>query len=119
MPNTLPNFHVLFWDDLLRRLKLAISEDSLFYAYEHFLEQYLHVSRVFPDAKRLFTKPPIHTTFGMLTNANSLRARRYLRHHSLCKFVETVVISHDTPYAKPCREVFLLAAQRLRRDPAD
>jgi FMN phosphatase YigB (HAD superfamily)/CTP:molybdopterin cytidylyltransferase MocA len=119
MSNTLPEFHLMFWDDLLRRLKLTVSENSLFYAYERFVEQYLHVSRVFPDAKRLLTNPIAHTTFGILTNANSLRARRYLRHHTLCKFVNAVVISHDTPYAKPCREVFLLAAQRLRRSPED
>src|SRR5258706_6431201 len=45
MSNNLPEFHLMFWDDLLRRLKLAISEDSLFYAYERFVDQYLHVSR--------------------------------------------------------------------------
>jgi putative hydrolase of the HAD superfamily len=119
MSNNLPEFHLMFWDDLLRRLRLEMTEGALFYIYERFVEQYLQISRVFPDAKRLLSNPPIRTDFGILSNANSIRARRFLRHHSLCNLVSTIVISHDTPYAKPCREVFLLAAQRLGRRPED
>jgi FMN phosphatase YigB (HAD superfamily) len=119
MAHSVPEFHLMFWDDLLERLGLGRKDGLLFSVYERFVDEYLRHSRVFADVFRLLRNHAAEVDFGLLSNANSLRARRFIEHHALRSFFKTIVVSHDTPYEKPAREVFLLAAHRLGRHPSD
>jgi FMN phosphatase YigB (HAD superfamily) len=113
MAHSTPEFHLMFWEDLLRRLDPSVTPGQLFDAYNAFVELYVKHSAVYADAAALLGNPPPSCVLGLLSNANSVRARRFLAHHGLTDRFASVVISHDTPYAKPSREVFLLAAQRM------
>jgi HAD superfamily hydrolase (TIGR01509 family) len=119
MSSNLAEFHLMFWDDLLRQLAIKSQDDLLFRIYEKFVTCYLPVSRVFPDTRDLLESLPSDFEFGVLSNANSFRARSFLKYHSLDHLFKSILISHDTPYAKPDKEIFLLAAQRFGKHPGD
>ncbi|MFY9822153.1 MAG: HAD-IA family hydrolase [Thermoanaerobaculia bacterium] len=118
MAHNIPEFHIMFWDDLVNRLGLGL-QANVFSLYDSFVELYIRTSAVFSDAVSLLESRSSNVDFGILSNSNSFRARRFLQRHALVDFVKAIVISHDTPYSKPSREVFLLAARRLGRSPAD
>jgi HAD superfamily hydrolase (TIGR01509 family) len=119
MSSSLSEFHLMFWDDLLRRLGAQADNGCLFSTYQTFIENYLPISRVFPDTYNLLRSIQNEFDFGVLSNANSFRARSFLQYHSLHKLFKTIVISHDTPYAKPNKEIFQLAAYRLGKHPSE
>ncbi len=119
MSSNLAEFHLMFWDDLLKRLGIKSDNGHLFSTYEKFIENYLPISRVFPDTYNLLHSIQSEFDFGILSNANSFRARSFLQYHSLHELFKTIVISHDTPYAKPNKEIFQLAAYRLGKHPGE
>jgi HAD superfamily hydrolase (TIGR01509 family) len=119
MSSNLAEFHLMFWDDLLSQLAVPTRDELLLMTYEKFVESYLPVSRVFPDTRDLLHSLQSDFEFGVLSNANSFRARSFLKYHALDKLFKSILISHDTPYAKPDKEIFLLAAQRFGKRPSD
>src|SRR5581483_7611124 len=50
MGHSVPEFHLMFWEDLLVRLGHAPAADELYATYDLFVNSYVMRSRVYPDA---------------------------------------------------------------------
>jgi HAD superfamily hydrolase (TIGR01549 family) len=115
----LPEFHLVFWEEILSRTGTRPAYSRLAQYYERFLEAYLPISALYLDVPHFLEQVRPFARLGVLSNANSLRARRFLEYHGLYAAFDAVTISHDTPCTKPDRELFQLAAARLGTLPGD
>lgn len=113
----LPEFHLVFWEEILSRTGTRPAYSRLAQYYERFLEAYLPISALYLDVPHFLERVRPVARLGVLSNANSLRARRFLEYHGLYDAFDAVTISHDTPCTKPDRELFQLAAARLGTSP--
>ena len=115
--HALPEFHLIFWDEMLRRCGALPTYSRTARIYERFLDAYLPTSALFGDVRRFLAQTKSSAKLGVLSNANSLRARRFLEYHGIHDAFDAITISHDTPCTKPDRELFLLACTRLGVEP--
>jgi HAD superfamily hydrolase (TIGR01549 family) len=119
LQHQLPEFHLVFWEEILSRIGARPAYSRLAHYYERFLEAYLPISALYQDVPEFMEQVRPVAKLGVLSNANSLRARRFLEYHGLYDAFDAVTISHDTPCAKPQQELFHLAAARLATLPEE
>lgn len=117
--HALPEFHLIFWEEMLRRCGAPPTYSRTARIYERFLDSYLPTSALFSDVRRFLPQAKASAKLGVLSNANSLRARRFLEYHGIHDAFDAITISHDTPCTKPDRELFRLACARLGVEPRE
>lgn len=89
---------------------------KLYKLYHHF---FLNSCTVFPDIITTLTDLSIHHKLGIISNGVYSDQIFKLKNNNIIHFFDEIIISQEVGIAKPNKEIFLFASEKVQESPSD